>query len=187
MKRNNRLNSDIVLTQSIASNLNKAMNNNKLSPDNIQEIDQFASTNFSKYMYKILEIMEDIAQTKNEESNNEWNTLVKEYSGLFRILRESESIYSRIIKTTRTEKEKKSKTSSLIKLIDLDAQISLDLINILNNLKESQSKKELKIEENEIVIDSMEVLENHLLERVRIDLIINEDKKLKNRKSDIIN
>ena len=102
-------------------------------------------------------------------------------------MRESESIYSRIIKTTRTEKEKKSKTSSLIKLIDLDAQISLDLINILNNLKESQSKKELNIEENEIVIDSMEVLENHLLERVRIDLIINEDKKLKNRKSDIIN
>ena len=136
MKRNNRLNSDIVLTQSIASNLNKAMNNNKLSPDNIQEIDQFASTNFSKYMYKILEIMEDIAQTKNEESNNEWNTLVKEYSGLFSILSESESIYSRIIKTTRTEKEKKSKTSSLIKLIDLDAQISLDLINILNKITE---------------------------------------------------
>ena len=80
MKRNNGLNSDIVLTQSIASNLNKALNNNKLSPDNIQEIDQFASTNFSKYMYKILEIMEDIAQMKNEESDNEWNTLVKAVS-----------------------------------------------------------------------------------------------------------
>tara|TARA_B100001013_G_scaffold233155_1_gene143341 strand:- start:311 stop:874 length:564 start_codon:yes stop_codon:yes gene_type:complete len=187
MKRNNRLNSDIVLTQSIASNLNKAINNNKISPDNIQEIDQFAYTNFSKYMYKILEIMEDIAQTESEESDNEWNTLVKEYSRLFRILRESESVYSKIIKTTRTEKGKKSKTNSLIKLIDLDAQISLDLINILNNLKESQSKKELNIEKNEIVIDSMEVLENHLLERVEIDLIRNEDKKLKNRKSDIIN
>jgi len=181
MKSDNKLNNDMILTQSIASNLNKAMNHDKLSPDNIEEIDQFAATNFAKYMYKILEIMESIAQTKSAESDNEWNTLVKEYSRLFKILRESESIYGRIIKAVRTEKGKKLKKDSLVKLIDLDAQISIDLINILNNLKESQSKKKLNIEENEAVIDSMEVLENHLLKRVEIDLIKNEDEKVKSQ------